>query len=173
MKASAIVCTVLAGSLGLTTFTVSAQQFGPGGRDNNRAERREQRMEQRQERREVRQDRRQERRQRQAIRQDRQENRAYRQGYVTGVRQAPRYYNTQPSYVYTQPRYYGYNYSTPRFYRGGYVPQQYLHSGYYLNNWNAYPGLYAPPSGYQWMQVGSDFLLVALATGLIANLLSN
>lgn len=60
-----------------------------------------------------------------------------------------------------------------RFYRGGYVPQEYRHARYYVNDWNAY-NLYAPPYGYQWVQTDTgDFLLMALATGLIANLLLN
>lgn len=39
-------------------------------------------------------------------------------------------------------------------------------------DWRSH-GLYAPPSGHQWVQVDSEFVLVALATGLIANLLIN
>lgn len=41
-----------------------------------------------------------------------------------------------------------------------------------VSNRQAYPGLYAPPHGYQWVQSGNAFLLVALACGLIANLLT-
>lgn len=32
-------------------------------------------------------------------------------------------------------------------------------------------GLYAPPRGYQWVQAGNDFLLTALATGVILDVL--
>lgn len=57
------------------------------------------------------------------------------------------------------------------FRRGGYLPYEYRRPDYYVD-WRSYPGLYAPPYGYQWVQVGNDFLLVALASGLIANLLT-
>lgn len=69
-----------------------------------------------------------------------------------------------------------YAYAEPgrhHFYRGGYLPREYLRGPYYVSNWNAYPGLYAPPYGYQWVNVDGQFLLVALATGLIANTLIN
>lgn len=58
--------------------------------------------------------------------------------------------------------------------RGEVLPWQYRQRPYYVNDWRAYPGLYAPPYGYQWVQDDTgDFILVALATGLIANLLIN
>lgn len=82
----------------------------------------------------------------------------------------PRYVYQQPARVYQQPGY-AYRAQAPRFYRGGYLPHAYRNRGYYVNNWNAYPALYAPPYGYQWMNVDGNFLLVALATGLIANAL--
>ena len=84
------------------------------------------------------------------------------------VQNQPRYVYNQPRYAYNQPQYYGH---TQRYYRGGYLPRQYLSGGYYVNNWQAYPGLYAPPYGYQWVDTGGEFVLAALATGLIANLL--
>lgn len=157
MKKSALVCAVLAGTFGVTS--VASAQDGRG-----RDDRRQDRLEQRQERREARQERREDRRDRQAQRVDR----AWQQGYRAA--QQPRYVYQQPSYVSTQP---SYRSQVPRFYRGGYLPAQYRSHGYYVNDWHAHPGLYAPPYGHQWMQVGSDFLLVALATGLIANLLVN
>jgi Ni/Co efflux regulator RcnB len=77
-----------------------------------------------------------------------------------------------PEYTYNVAPRYGYDdYRHGRFYRGGYVPRTWLQPSYYVN-WQAYPGLYAPPYGYQWVQSGNDFLLVALTTGLIANLLT-
>jgi Ni/Co efflux regulator RcnB len=57
------------------------------------------------------------------------------------------------------------------FHRGGYLPRAYWQPTYYVNDWQAYPGLYAPPYGYQWMNIDGNFLLVALANGLIANAL--
>ena len=171
MKTTAIACAVLAGSFGLTSL--ASADDGRGRRGDDRGDR----AEQRQERREARAERRDDRREVRRDRQDRRQDRAYRQGYRAGAVQQPRYIvqpptyrYTQPSYVYSQPSYRSY---TPRFQRGGYLPSQYRAQGYYVNDWNAYPALYAPPHGHQWMQVGSDFLLVAIATGLIANLLTN
>jgi Ni/Co efflux regulator RcnB len=77
------------------------------------------------------------------------------------------------------PRYYSYG-GAPRYvYNSGYAPRWRV-GGYYsgpryvVNNWGAYPGLYAPPYGYQWVQSDTgDFLLVAIASGIIANLLMN
>ncbi|QQX90821.1 RcnB family protein [Gluconobacter sphaericus] len=41
-----------------------------------------------------------------------------------------------------------------------------------VNNWRSYRGLYAPPRGYYWMRYGNQFLLTALATGLIAGVVT-
>ncbi|MBF0851498.1 hypothetical protein HKD31_06545 [Gluconobacter sp. R71646] len=41
-----------------------------------------------------------------------------------------------------------------------------------INNWRNYRGLYAPPRGYYWMRYGDQFLLTALATGLIAGVVA-
>jgi Ni/Co efflux regulator RcnB len=40
-----------------------------------------------------------------------------------------------------------------------------------VSDWRSHR-LNAPPRGYQWVQSGSDYLLVAVATGIIAQLLS-
>ena len=90
-------------------------------------------------------------------------------------RNGPAYQQPQQRYAqhenaYSQPRY-AYNNSQARFYRGGYLPRTYWQPTYYVSNWQAYPSLYAPPAGYRWMNVDGNFLLVALATGLIANAL--
>lgn len=168
MKSSAVLCAVLAGSFGVTGAALADP--GRGGRDDDRNSRFEQRQDRREARAERREDRRDERRDRQARRTDR----AFQQGYRAGSYQQPRYVQpsytyTQPSYTYSQPSYR----SAPRFHRGGYLPAEYRRNGYYVNDWNAHSGLYAPPYGHQWVQVGSDYLLVALATGLIANLLAH
>lgn len=78
---------------------------------------------------------------------------------------APQYraYNQAPRY-YAAPRYYG----PPRYAIGGYVPYPYRAHRYWVNDWRAYD-LAPPPYGYQWVETDSgDFLLMALATGLIA-----
>jgi Ni/Co efflux regulator RcnB len=58
----------------------------------------------------------------------------------------------------------------PEWRRGGHVPREYMNRQYYVNDWRAHH-LQAPPRGYQWVQVGDDYVLMALATGLIAQLL--
>ena len=57
--------------------------------------------------------------------------------------------------------------------RGSRVPPQYRGYNYVVNDWRGHR-LQAPPRGYQWIQSGNDYLLVAIATGVIASLvLSN
>ena len=57
----------------------------------------------------------------------------------------------------------------PQFYRGGRIPGQYRNHQYVVTNWRAHH-LYAPRRGQQWVQVGSDYVLIAIATGVIAQL---
>ncbi len=56
--------------------------------------------------------------------------------------------------------------------RGGYVPQEYRGRNYVVNDWRTYR-LQQPPRGYQWVGVGGDFVLAAIATGLIAQIISS
>ncbi len=58
------------------------------------------------------------------------------------------------------------------FHRGGRVPVEYRSRQYVVNDWRGH-NLRQPPRGQQWVQVGGDYLLVAIATGLIADLLIN
>lgn len=60
----------------------------------------------------------------------------------------------------------------PEWRRGGRVPPEYRNRQYVVSNWRAHH-LNAPPRGYQWVQVGGDYVLVAVATGIIAQLLLN
>ena len=59
-----------------------------------------------------------------------------------------------------------------QFYRGDRLPAEYHHRQYVVDNWRAY-NLSAPPRGYHWVQVGGDYVLVAIATGVILQLLLN
>jgi Ni/Co efflux regulator RcnB len=70
-----------------------------------------------------------------------------------------------------QQRFY-YGARSPEFRRGGYIPYEYRSRQYYVNDWRGHH-LSAPPRGYQWVQVGGDYVLIALATGIIANLILN
>lgn len=56
------------------------------------------------------------------------------------------------------------------FHRGERIAPQYRHHNYAVENWRAYR-LPPPPRGYRWIGVGPDFLLVAIATGIIAEVL--
>lgn len=50
--------------------------------------------------------------------------------------------------------------------RGGRVPAEYRGRNYVVNDWRAYR-LQPPPRGYQWVGVGGDYVLAAVASGLI------
>jgi Ni/Co efflux regulator RcnB len=54
--------------------------------------------------------------------------------------------------------------------RGGYVPPAYR--GYYVQD-PYYYGLRTPPHGYRWVYANNNFVLMALASGLIADVVSN
>jgi Ni/Co efflux regulator RcnB len=56
------------------------------------------------------------------------------------------------------------------FRRGQRLPQAYRHRNYVVDDWRGHR-LSAPPRGYQWVQTGSDYVLVAIATGVILQLL--
>ena len=56
-----------------------------------------------------------------------------------------------------------------RWFKGSRVPPQYRSRHYVVNDWRGHR-LSAPPRGYHWVQYGSDYLLVAIASGVIAQL---
>ena len=58
------------------------------------------------------------------------------------------------------------------WYRGGYVAAPYRGYNYVVGDWRSHR-LSAPPRGYQWIQYGGDYLLIAIGTGLIANIVFN
>ena len=60
----------------------------------------------------------------------------------------------------------------PEWHRGGRLPAQYRERQYVVDNWRAHH-LNAPPRGYHWVQVGNDYVLAAIATGVIASLILN
>ena len=57
-----------------------------------------------------------------------------------------------------------------RFYRGQQLPRSYRTRQYVIDDWRGHR-LSAPPRGDQWVQVGGDYVLVAITTGLILQLL--
>lgn len=59
----------------------------------------------------------------------------------------------------------------PQFHRGDRLPPQYR-SQRAMNDWQT-RHLHAPARGQQWVQVGADYALIAIATGVIAQLVLN
>ena len=64
-----------------------------------------------------------------------------------------------PSVRYAPPR-------SVRWERGGRLPSRYRHERYVVRDWHD-RRFHRPPSGYHWVNVGSDYLLVGIATGVI------
>jgi Ni/Co efflux regulator RcnB len=58
------------------------------------------------------------------------------------------------------------------WYRGDRLPPQYNSRSYVVDDWRGHH-LSAPPRGYHWVQSGGDYVLVAIATGIIASILLN
>ena len=56
------------------------------------------------------------------------------------------------------------------YYRGQRMPPQYRTCEYVVSDWRGHH-LSAPPRGYHWVQSGGDYVLVAIATGIILQLL--
>lgn len=65
---------------------------------------------------------------------------------------------------------YGYYRAVPghAWRRGAYVPRTYRH--FYVQDYRYY-GLRPPPPGYRWIYADGNFVLMALATGLIASVI--
>lgn len=63
-----------------------------------------------------------------------------------------------------------YNARSPEFRRGYRVPAYLRSNTYVVNDWRGHR-LSAPPRGYHWVQVGPDYVLVAITTGIIASLI--
>ena len=57
-----------------------------------------------------------------------------------------------------------------QFHRGDRLPREYRHRNYVVDDWREHH-LSAPPRGYHWVQTGEDYVLVAIATGVILQLL--
>ena len=111
-------------------------------RQERREERREDRRDYRDDQRDARRDYRDDRRE---VRRDmRDDRRDYRQGRGAGPRHD--------------------------LYRGHRLPPTYHNRQYVVDNWRTHR-LSAPPRGHHWVQVGNDYVLAAIATGIIANVL--
>lgn len=56
------------------------------------------------------------------------------------------------------------------FRRGGRLPPEYRNRSYVVDDWRGHH-LNAPPRGYHWVQTGRDYVLIAITTGIIAQIL--
>jgi Ni/Co efflux regulator RcnB len=59
-----------------------------------------------------------------------------------------------------------------RYHRGDRLPPEYRSHSYVVDDWRGHH-LSAPPRGYHWVQNGGDYILVAITTGIILELLLN
>lgn len=182
MKAAAVAIGLITVSAPLTAEAQSRHDRREW-RQDRREDRRDFRRDHRQDRREWRHDRRDDRRDwRRENRYDRrdfrQERRADRwdrrnpnwwrgRADFRDYRGARRGYYYAPSYGYyrVEPRYYGY-----RWQRGHTLP--YAYRSYYVRDPYFY-GLRPAPRGHRWVHVNNDIVLIALTTGLIADIVSN
>lgn len=56
------------------------------------------------------------------------------------------------------------------WHKGERLPTEYRDRNYVVDNWHEH-GLQPPPRGYQWVGVNGDYVLAAIATGVIANVM--
>jgi Ni/Co efflux regulator RcnB len=144
------------------------------GYDNRREDRREDRREYRQDRRDAVRDGHVSPREHRELQRDRRELRYDRRRADTWRnRDEWRAYRGARSGYWYAPGY-GYRRVDPRYRhawrRGGYVPAAYR--GYYVQD-PYYYGLRAPPPGHRWVYADGNFVLMALSTGLIADIIAN
>jgi len=159
MKSTAIACAIAAGALGFGSLSYADSDDDDGRRDRRDFSQRDHRWD--------RDDR--------ASHRDHRE--ARRSSYIVQQPPVVPEYNRGRHSQYGQYEHYRrdghWEGRTHRFQRGEHLPYEYRQRQYYVNDWRSHQ-LYAPPHGYQWVQADDgDYLLMALATGLIVNLMLN
>jgi len=77
-------------------------------------------------------------------------------------------YGAPPAYYYGHP---GYRPGYTAWRRGGYLPPYYRGNGYVIHDYGYYR-LRPPPRGYYWYRAGNDYVLAAIATGLIFDIIN-
>jgi Ni/Co efflux regulator RcnB len=173
MKSRILICSLVAATFGLGATAALAQVIDRRGdatvilvQSQRADDRRDDRVERREERRDDRAERRDDRRD------DRYERRDDRRNDWR-EHQSRRWDSRHGRWVYVQapPRYY-YGARSPEFRRGAHIPQEYRRSQYVIVDHHQHR-LSPPPRGQQWVQVGADYVLIAVATGLIANIILN
>ena len=147
MKFKTIACSIAIASLGFTSLSFAQP---------SRQEARQDVREARQDIREAQRDRRQAdtRRETREARQDLREAQRDLRNARTDRREARRYHNARSA----------------EFRRGHRLPAQLRHRQYVVSDWRSHR-LAAPPRGYHWVQVGPDYVLSAIATGIVVNLI--
>lgn len=166
----------VAGPMAVVASDAAAQDRGRYDRRDDRWDRREGRRDDRDDRRDDRWDRRDDRRDDRWDRRDDRRDRRYdsrtrwdrgrHNGYYWNNRW---YYGPPPAAYYGRPGYYP-GYSAWR--RGAYLPPAYRGRTYVIYDYGRY-GLRPPPRGYYWYRDGNDYLLAAVATGLILDVILN
>ncbi len=58
------------------------------------------------------------------------------------------------------------------WHRGDRLPDAYRGNQYVVSDWKSHH-LHQPPAGYHWVNVNGDFVLAAIATGVITDMLLN
>jgi len=64
------------------------------------------------------------------------------------------------------------HYGASRFHKGERLPAYYRDHVFVVDHWQAHK-LQRPPRGHQWVQIGGDYVLVAITTGIIASIILN
>lgn len=59
-----------------------------------------------------------------------------------------------------------------QFHQGRPLPQKYRGEGYQVNDWHE-RGLKAPPAGHRWQNVDGNYVLIAVATGVITSIITH
>jgi len=63
-------------------------------------------------------------------------------------------------------------YGASHYHKGERLPAYYRDHVFVVDHWQAHK-LHRPPRGHQWVQVGGDYVLVAITTGIIASIILN
>lgn len=95
-------------------------------------------------------------------------DRAYHRHYGDRYYEGRHYHGRYRVVRYYPPQ----NYRYHRWHRGAYLPAAYYAPRYVVHNYSTYR-LRPPPRGYHWVRVDNDVILAAIATGLVANVVSD
>ncbi|WP_147196155.1 RcnB family protein [Pantoea sp. MBD-2R] len=58
------------------------------------------------------------------------------------------------------------------FRKGRPLPEKYRGEGYQVNDWRKH-GLKAPPAGHRWQNIDGNYVLIAVATGVITSVIAH